>query len=224
MADTYMKYTLTTAGEDIMARVVAGLQIQFKRIAIGDGFDYDTENFKNRTSLVNEVASINELTMVVSSDNLVKITGKLTQSDIQRSFYNRELGIYIVDPDDENGEILYAYGNKNDYAEYLTPDVSNYGIEKEFEVYVKVGKSANVNIYITSNRLTTEVIFEENDWELNDDTGYYEVILGMVNEVLKIYRTTDTGRVSTNLVGINVTDNVSKLVSMAPFTGSAITI
>lgn len=224
MAESYVEYTLTSAGEDIMARVIAGLEIQFKRIALGDGFDYDTENFKSKTELVSEVMSITGLTMIVTTDNLVKITGSFAQSDLQRSFYNREIGLFIVDPDDSTKEILYAYGNKNDIAEYITPDISNYGVKKEYELFVKVGKSANVNIYITSNQLTTEVTFQENEWELNTDTGFYELVLGVVNEVLTIYRKTASGRLTTNLVTTDVTNHVSKLISLSPFTGSVITI
>lgn len=207
-----------------MARVIAGLKINFKRIAIGDGFDYDVENFKYRTGLVNEVASIPELTMHVTSDNLVKISGKLTKSDLQRSFYNREMGLYIVDPDNDDNEILYAYANKNDIADYLTPDIANYGVEKEFEIDVAVGRSANVNIYISSTRLTTEVTFNQSEWELNPDTDFYELTLGAVNEVLKIYRTTTGGRRSVSLVSVDVEEHISKLISLNPFTGSAITL
>ena len=224
MAEAYVEIVLTKAGEDIMARVIAGLKINFKRIAIGDGFDYDTENFKYKTSLVNEVASIPELMMHVTSDNLVKISGKLTKSDLQRSFYNREMGLYIVDPDNEDNEILYAYANKNDIADYLTPDIANYGVEKEFEINVMVGRSANVNIYISSTRLTTEVTFNQSEWELNSDTGFYELTLGAVNEVLKIYRTTLDSRKSVPLVSVDVEEHISKLISLNPFTGSAITL
>ena len=224
MAEAYVEIVLTKAGEDIMARVIAGLKINFKRIAIGDGFDYATENIKYKTSLVHEVASIPELMMHVTSDNLVKISGKLTKSDLQRSFYNREMGLYIVDPDNEDNEILYAYANKNDIADYLTPDVANYGVEKEFEIDVVVGRSANVNIYISSTRLTTEVTFNQSEWELNSDTGFYELTLGAVNEVLKIYRTTLDSRKSVPLVSVDVEEHISKLISLNPFTGSAITL
>lgn len=49
MAEEYIAYTLTSAGRDIITRIIAGLNVTFKRIALGDGFDYNTEGFSQRT-------------------------------------------------------------------------------------------------------------------------------------------------------------------------------
>ena len=225
MATGYIGFTLTQAGEDIMARIIAGLEISFKRIAIGDGYDYDVENFKNRTELVNEVMSLNNLTMQVTAENEVLITGRFTKSDIEQSFWYREVGLYIVDPDDETKEILYAYGNRNDEAEYITPDVANYGVLKELNFYVAVGQSANVTIYISSGQVTTKVEFEEGDWVYISSTGLYHLTLGAVNEVIKVYK----------VVGEDVSldvpcadsykdGNITTLRALNPFDGVAITI
>ena len=206
MATGYIGFTLTQAGEDIMARIIAGLKVSFKRIAIGDGYDYDVENFKNRTELVNEVMSLNNLTMQVTAENEVLITGRFTKTDIEQSFWYREVGLYIVDPDDESKEILYAYGNRNDEAEYITPDVANYGVLKELNFYTAVGKSANVTIYISS-------------------TGLYHLTLGAVNEVIKVYKVIgEDVRLDVPCADSYKDGNITTLRALNPFDGVAITI
>ncbi|MDY6358240.1 MAG: hypothetical protein SPL76_01850 [Cyanobacteriota bacterium] len=224
MATGYIGFTLTQAGEDIMARIIAGLEISFKRIAIGDGYDYDVENFKNRTELVNEVMSLNNLTMQVTAENEVLITGRFTKSDIEQSFWYREVGLYIVDPDDETKEILYAYGNRNDEAEYITPDISNYGVLKELNFYVSVGKSANVTIYISSDQVTTEVNFAQSDWTLSQTTGLYHLILGAVNKVIKVCKVDSGKKIDVPGVDIIEESNITTLRALTPFTGLAVTI
>lgn len=225
MAESYVKFTLTQAGEDIMTRIIGGETITFKRVAIGDGFDYDTENFGTRTSLVNEVLSLTNLTMTITTANQVKIVASFGSSDLQQSFWYREYGLYIVDPDDQTSEILYAYGNRNDEAEYITPDASNYGVLKELDAYVKVGNSANVNIYVTDNTVTTEIAFVQNDWTLDSGSGLYTLTLGAVNKVLKVCKTTQNGYIDTP--GVDILENNSQITtlrSITAFTGCAIAI
>ena len=48
MADEYINYTLTTAGRALIARIIGGLEMTFKRISIGDGFDYNVGSFEQK--------------------------------------------------------------------------------------------------------------------------------------------------------------------------------
>lgn len=225
MAEAYVKFTLTEQGEAIMARVIAGLEITFKRIAIGDGYDYDTENFKSRTELVNEVKSLDNLTMQIVGDNQVELSAKFGKTDITSSFWYREIGIYIIDPDNSEEEILYGYGNMNNEAQYITPDIANYGVLKNIKAYVKVGNSANVNIYITTSQTTTEISFAQSDWTLDSGSGLYTLPLGAVREVIKVFKTTENGRIDTALVDIiHSTSGITTLRSLIGFDGSVISI
>ncbi len=225
MAEAYVNFTLTAQGEAIMARVIAGLDITFKRIAIGDGYDYDTENFKNKTELVNEVKSLDNLTMQIVGDNQVELAAKFGKTDITSSFWFRELGIYIIDPDNPEGEILYGYGNMNDKCQYITPDIANYGVLKNIKAYVKVGNSANVNIYITTSQTATEITFKQADWVLDNVSGLYSLPLGAVQEVIKVFKTTEIGRIDTALVDIiHSASGITTLRSLIGFDGCAIAI
>lgn len=225
MAEEYIAYTLTNAGRDIITRIIAGLNVTFKRIALGDGFDYNTEGFSQRTTLVNEVKSLTNLTMKITSTNVIELLAKFSKGDLTDSFYFREIGVYIVDPDDENQEILYAYGNKNDKGEYLTPHVDNYGIQKELPCLLSCGVASNVHINVSDNQLTTTIDFKESDWVLDKKTEIYSLNLGEINESLRIFKTTTGGKVQTSLVEINRdSTNLTTLKSLAAFDGCVVCI
>lgn len=225
MAEEYIAYTLTSAGRDIITRIIAGLNVTFKRIALGDGFDYNTEGFSQRTTLVNEVKSLTNLTMKITSTNVIELLAKFSKGDLTDSFYFREIGVYIVDPDDESQEILYAYGNKNDKGEYLTPHVDNYAIQKELPCLLSCGVASNVHINVSDNQLTTTIDFKESDWVLDEKTEIYSLNLGEINESLRIFKTTTGGKVQTSLVEINRdSTNLTTLKSLAAFDGCVVCI
>lgn len=225
MAEEYIAYTLTNAGRDIITRIIAGINVTFKRIALGDGFDYNTEGFSQRTTLVNEVKSLTNLTMKITSTNVIELLAKFSKGDLTDSFYFREIGIYIVDPDDESQEILYAYGNKNDKGEYLTPHVDNYAIQKELPCLLSCGVASNVHINVSDNQLTTTIDFKESDWVLDKKTEIYSLNLGKINESLRIFKTTTGGKVQTSLVEINRdSTNLTTLKSLAAFDGCVVCI
>lgn len=149
MAEQYASYVVTNAGRDIIARITAGLTVNFSRIVIGSGSDYDTENFVNKTELINEVKSLGISSIQITDSNIVELAAEFAKSDIEDSFWFREIGIYVIDPNDETKEILFAYGNRNDAAEYITPHIQNYAVLKKIKCLVSVGTAANVNIQIS---------------------------------------------------------------------------
>ena len=169
MAEEYIAYTLTSAGRDIITRIIAGLNVTFKRIALGDGFDYNTEGFSQRTTLVNEVKSLTNLTMKITSTNVIELLAKFSKGDLTDSFYFREIGVYIVDPDDESQEILYAYGNKNDQ---LTTTIdfkeSDWVLDKKTEIYSlnlgEINESLRIFKTTTGGKVQTSLV------EINRDS------------------------------------------------------
>lgn len=222
MALAYAHFTLTEAGEDLATQAIAGTQLQFKRIAIGDGFDYDVDNFPKRTELENEVLSLTNLRMTITSDNVVTITGSFASGDLENSFYYREIGLFVVDPEDEDNEILYGYGNLNDAAEYITPDVSGYGVLKECECVVMVGKASNVNIVISENSSVSVINFESTDWTLDTTTNLYTMYLGAINEGIGVYKNTANGRILLNTIDILKENNNITIRSLSAFNGCII--
>ena len=220
MAEDYVSYVLTDVGRDIMARVIAGEKITFKRIAIGDGYEYNLDNFLTKTELVHEVLSVPDLTMTIENEDIVSLLGKFSTSELADSFWYREIGIFIVDPEDETKEILYAYGNRNDLAEYITPHVSNYQILKEIECKVSVGESSNVRIYINNREALNLYDFSADEWVFNEALGLYVLNTGQQGVGLNVFKKTDLGNVIVEFVDIVInSQNILTLHSLDVFDG-----
>lgn len=225
MAEQYTSFVVTNAGRDIIARIIAGLNVTFSRIAIGDEYNYDTEEFVTKTELVNEVKSLSISSMQITSSNVVELTAEFGKSDIEDAFWYREIGIYIIDPDDETKEILFAYGNRNEAAEYITPHIQNFAVLKNIKCLVSVGVSANINILITTSESAEAIDFLSADWVLDETTSVYKLELGNVLESIKVFKTTGTGKIETGVVSITRdTANNTILKSLTAFDGCVVCI
>lgn len=220
MAEDFVSYVLTDAGRDIIARIIAGEQVTFKRLAIGDGYEYNMDSFLTKTELVNEVLSLSDLSMAIENDDIVSLLGKFSTSELANSFWYREIGIFIYDPEDETKEILYAYGNRNDYAEYITPHQSNYRILKEIECKVSVGASSNVRIYINNNEALNLYDFTADEWVYNEALGLSVLNTGQMGTGLNVFKKTDLGNVIVEFVDIVINaQGILTLQSLDAFDG-----
>ena len=225
MAEQYASFVITSAGNNIIARIVAGLNVTFNRIAIGDGYDYDTDKFVTKTELVNEVKSLPIKTMQITSSNYVELTAQFAKNDIKDTFWYREVGVYIIDPDDETKEILFAYGNRNNAAECITPHIQNYAVLKNIKCEVGVGSSKNVNILINTVTTTTTINFTAEDWVFDETSGVYSVELGSILESLRVFKTVENGKVETGIVSIvRNTANNTILKSLTAFDGCVVCV
>ena len=219
MAD-YVSYVLTEKGREMMARIIAGEQITFKRYAIGDGYEYNMNNYIAKTELVNEVLSVDITSMSIENNDIISLLGKFSTSELTDSFWYREIGIYIIDPDDETKEILYAYGNRNDKSEYITPHVAGHQILKEIECKVSVGESANVRIYINNREALNIYDFNADEWVYNAALDLYVLNTGQMGTGLKVFKKTDLGNVIVSFVDIVINaQNILTLQSLDVFDG-----
>ena len=223
MAEEFISFVVTNAGQDIISRILAGLEVTFSTIAIGDGFDYNTAQFVGKTELVNKIKSLEIKSIKTTDSNHVELSAEFSKNDIKDSFYYREIGVYIVDPDDETKEILFAYGNKNDAAEYITPHIQDYAILKNIKCIVRVGESAKVNIIYSTNENVSTVDFTSEEWVFDADKNIYKLELGNILESLKIFKKIETGKVETGIVTIKRDDNnCTILEALAAFDGCVI--
>ena len=225
MAEQYVDYVQTEVGRVLLARVFAGETLTFKRFGVGDGFDYDTANFPKRTELVNEVLSVENLTKEDVTDEKVIIKGSFSQSELEQEFYYREIGIYVVDPDDEDNELLLGYGNKNDKAELIVPSIGKYVVSKELKCFFTVGKASNINIYISENATASVINFIESDWTYDSNSETYSVYIGEVKESVNVFRIINGAKFPVPLSNITRTgNNETTIVALQPFDGCVVCI
>ena len=142
-------FILTNSAYELISKVLSGKTLNFTRMAVGDGFSYDTTVAKNYNTLVNEVLSLDITKIKTSSLSSVRVTSAFKNTDAENEFYYREVGLYAQDPDTGN-EVLYAYGNRNDAAELITPTASNI-ITKQLIFIISVGDSANVTFNVNAD-------------------------------------------------------------------------
>ena len=142
-------FILTNAASELISKVLGGKTLNFTRMAVGDGFSYDTTVAKGYKTLVNEVLSLDIIKKETLSASSARITSVFKNTDAQKEFYYREVGLFAEDPD-TGEEILYAYGNRNNAAELITPTGSNV-ITKQLAFIISVGNSANITFSINAN-------------------------------------------------------------------------
>lgn len=220
MAEDYVSYVLTNAGREMMARIIAGTVVTFKRLAIGDGYEYNMDNYLTKTELVSEMLSIDNIKMTIENSNIISLSGEFSTSQLETSFWYREIGVFIVDPDDEEKEILFAYGNRNDKAEYLTPHIDNYQILKGVECKISVGESQNVRIYINENESLNLYDFSAEDWVYNDTLGVYVLNSGQVGVGVNVYKKTEQGNIIVQYVDFVInSEGILTLQALNSFDG-----
>lgn len=220
MAEEHAAYVVTSAGQEIIARILAGLNITFSKIVIGDGHDFDTQNFETKTELVNKILSLDVESMQITNDKVIELKAKFSKNDINTAFWFREIGVYIIDPDDETKEILFAYGNRNDEAEYITPHVQNYDILKTIKCLISVGSSANVTIIIKDTDGTGVYKFSADDWTLEVYGDPYTLNVGELGDAFKVFISSGDDLFETGMV--DITKDSAKntiLKSLTPFDG-----
>lgn len=148
MANT-INFILTNAANELIPKILNGKTLNFTRMAVGDGFSYDTTVARGFKNLVNEVLSIDITKNEILTSSSVRITSAFKNTDVQKEFYYREVGLFAQDPD-TGEEVLYAYGNRNDAAELITPTGSNV-VTKQLIFIIAVGDSANVTFNVNAD-------------------------------------------------------------------------
>lgn len=137
---------ITTKGSILAAKTLEAKKLQFSKFIIGDGelADSSASTIKALTGLVNSVLNFDITKISRDTETQVTVRGLFQNTDAEHSFYLRELGLYAIDPD-TNEEILFAYINYGDEAEYINNSIS---AKKEhyFDMVITVDNADNVTI------------------------------------------------------------------------------
>lgn len=152
---------ITTEGAILAAKTLEAKTLKFSKFVIGDGTLMDTSAsaIKALTNLASSVLNFDITKISRDTDTQVTVRGLFQNTDAEHSFYLRELGLYAIDPD-TNQEILFAYINYGDEAEYINNSIA---AKKEhyFDMVITVDNADNVTIttdpttvYITEKDLS----------------------------------------------------------------------
>lgn len=105
---------LTNKGRALAAKVEAGTcKLTLTKMKVGDGSPATIETMTDLAS-PQQIIAISSITP--SDDGSCDVAGVLTNVELEKGFYIRELGIFATDPDE--GEIIYAVATA-EKADYL---------------------------------------------------------------------------------------------------------
>ncbi|MGO4890280.1 phage tail protein [Anaerobacillus sp. MEB173] len=153
--------TLTNRGKTLQSKAQTGVQLNYTRIALGDG-ELGSSSILELNALKNEKKSLPITKLKIMSGGRAVIGTVLSNQEMNSGFYWREIGVFAQDPD--AGEILYCYANAGALAEYIPAGDGSDIIEKSIDVQTLVGNAVNVTATIDSSLLyVTEAELQEVD-------------------------------------------------------------
>ena len=156
----FINNDITAAGLLVLAKGVAGQQINYTKIVLGDGYLEEGQTPRSLTGVVSPKATIDITKLKINGDGTVAVGGIFTNGDETDGFYYRELGLYAEDPDPEVGEVLYCYGNCGDLAEWIPPSGGAIIVEKTIDIVTAIGTATNVTAYIPADAYATKEDYE----------------------------------------------------------------
>lgn len=156
----FINNDITAAGLLVLAKGVAGQQINYTKIVLGDGYLEEGQTPRSLTGVVSPKATVDITKLKINGDGTVAVGGIFTNGDETEGFYYRELGLYAEDPDPEVGEVLYCYGNCGDLAEWIPPSGGATIVEKTIDIVTAIGTATNVTAYIPADAYATKEDYE----------------------------------------------------------------
>jgi hypothetical protein len=179
---------ITTQGAILAAKTLQSKTLKFARFKIGDGNveDESVETIKALTDLVSSKLEFDITKITRETDTQVTVRGLFKNTDAEEGFWLRELGLYAIDPD-TNQEILFAYINYGDKAEYINNSIS----EKKEHYYDMIITVDNAdNVVVTVDPSTVYV----NEQELNEKAEELEAdYTGKINDLKQIVVASNSG-------------------------------
>lgn len=136
---------LTDAGRNLQAKAQIGQQLNFSRVALGDGLM--PANPEALTELVNEKQSLSIQAFEVLGDGTSKIRAILTNEGLATGFFVREIGVFAQDPDTLE-EKLYSYANSGSQSDFLPAQGGATIVEQIFDLITVIGTANNVTAVI----------------------------------------------------------------------------
>lgn len=151
----------TQKGLQLLAKGIAGTEIQFTKIQLGDGvLQVCQSEVKYMTALVSVKMTL-EITGLSVLNEIATVYASYNNSGVESGFTWRELGLFAMDPDE--GEILYSYANAGDNGDYIPPGGTGI-VERQIAVRNKVSTASNISaslaeslIYVTEQQMTAAV-------------------------------------------------------------------
>ena len=154
---------ITEKGHQLLAKVLSGsTELKFTKIQAGDGyFEGDVWTLTNIISpkLDGKILGVKPI------GRITEIEGLITNEKLTEFFSFRELGIYAAKPDE--GEILFAYTNAGDRADYIAAFNGQWLAEEHFTIQVYTANASNITAQIIHTSTASEIAYNNQTSGLN---------------------------------------------------------
>ena len=161
----YDGMVLTNDGINLLAKCQLGQKIEFTKVLIGDGRVPDGKVFQDMTELVNTKLALGIQNVDFVEDGRVDVTAIINNNSLETGFFVREIGLFAKPVD--GAEILYAYTNAGDYADYL-PNAKVNEVTDQIVVQSIITNKENVVININDNFVVaTKADLKKHDESVN---------------------------------------------------------
>ena len=102
----FSNMVLTAKGSTLQTKAQSGTtQLNFTRVAIGDGYLPEGAKLEDLTALVEEKQSL-DINLISIDNGLATLRVTFSNSGLTTGYYVREFGVFATDPDE--GEILFS--------------------------------------------------------------------------------------------------------------------
>lgn len=137
---------ITNRGRNLLAKAEAGLtKITYTKFSAGDG-KLAGQMPITLKALINEKISFPVSRLKIQNENVVVPGFEFSNQGIASGFFFREVGLWATDPD--LGEILYAYANAGEGAEYIDAQNTSAVLKKLFNFELTVSNTAQVTVVV----------------------------------------------------------------------------
>ena len=161
----YDGMVLTNDGINLLAKCQLGQKIEFTKVLIGDGRVPDGKVFQDMAELVNTKLALGIQNVDFVEDGRVDVTAIINNNGLETGFFVREIGLFAKPVD--GAEILYAYTNAGDYADYL-PNAKVNEVTDQIVVQSIITNKENVVININDNFVVaTKADLKKHDESVN---------------------------------------------------------
>ena len=181
---------MTKQGRALEAKVTAGIcKLELTKLKVGDGEPHEIESM---TDLAAPKLDIGISSISPTDAGICDIEGVITNAELEKGFYMRELGIYATDP--EEGEILYAVATDS-HADYLQAKGSSTTLSVGLHVQVVITNADSVMAIIDPKGLTTRTdlaAHDESDAAHENRFKLFENIATLGDDIIKKLALTTT--------------------------------
>lgn len=181
---------MTKQGRALEAKVTAGIcKLELTKLKVGDGKPHEIESM---TDLAAPKLDIGISSISPTDAGICDIEGVITNAELEKGFYMRELGIYATDP--EEGEILYAVATDS-HADYLQAKGSSTTLSVGLHVQVVITNADSVMAIIDPKGLTTRTdlaAHDESDAAHENRFKLFEKIATLGDDIIKKLALTTT--------------------------------